>query len=171
VSQGDIRSARENVAADEPQPHEQRRDTGHEQKRKLRRDAQMREAIIQQLLTQGFEASKRDKLLAVLVKLGISESEYRDLVTRLGEQELQLLANAKGDQVRFQEGERLAQTTTGEVISESEMAREVSPTDQDYNKSADERSTQVARSRADLYRLLQGEKTHVAKGVHGGQTD
>jgi len=166
-----IRSAHEDNEAVGAPPHEPRSDKGNQHRSKLRRDAQMREAIIQQLLTQGFEASKRDKLLAVLLKLGISESEYRELVILLGEQEVLQLANAESDQARFQDGERLALTTSGEVVSESEMARELPAAHQDLPTSTEKQSTQGARSRADLYRSLQREKTSVAKGAHGGPAD
>ncbi len=49
------------------------------------READERRFIIQQLLSQNFERIKREKLLHLLIKLGISQSEYRNLVAKLGE--------------------------------------------------------------------------------------
>lgn len=49
--------------------------------------ADERRIIIQQLMTSIFEKSKREKLLRLLIELGISEVEYRDLVAKLGEME------------------------------------------------------------------------------------
>ena len=46
------------------------------------------EVLIQVLLTRQIEASKRQKLLRMLLALGISEVEYRALVAKLGEMEV-----------------------------------------------------------------------------------
>lgn len=55
--------------------------------RELARAAEERQIIIQQLMAGILEKSKREKLLRLLIELGISEVEYRDLVAKLGEME------------------------------------------------------------------------------------
>jgi uncharacterized protein (UPF0335 family) len=55
--------------------------------RELARAAEERQIIIQQLMAGVLEKSKREKLLRLLIELGISEVEYRDLVAKLGEME------------------------------------------------------------------------------------
>jgi hypothetical protein len=54
-----------------------------------------RAVIIQQLMTRSFEQGKREKLLRMLIALGISEKEYRELVVRIGQAEVERLASAK----------------------------------------------------------------------------
>jgi hypothetical protein len=53
----------------------------------LARAAEERQIIIQQLMAGVLEKSKREKLLRLLIELGISEVEYRNLVAKLGEME------------------------------------------------------------------------------------
>ena len=52
------------------------------------------EVLIQVLLTRQMESSKREKLLRMLLALGISEIEYRALVSKLGELEVAAQAMA-----------------------------------------------------------------------------
>jgi hypothetical protein len=52
------------------------------------------EVLIQVLLTRQIESSKREKLLRMLLALGISEIEYRALVSKLGELEVAAQAMA-----------------------------------------------------------------------------
>ena len=54
-----------------------------------------RAVIIQQLMTRSFEQGKREKLLRMLIALGISEKEYRELVVRIGQAEAERLASVK----------------------------------------------------------------------------
>jgi hypothetical protein len=56
--------------------------------------ARERAVIIQQLLTRSFEQGKREKLLRMLLALGISEKEYRELVIRVGQAEAERMASA-----------------------------------------------------------------------------
>jgi hypothetical protein len=56
--------------------------------------ARERAVIIQQLLTRSFEQSKREKLLRMLIALGMSEKEYRELVIRVGQAETERMASA-----------------------------------------------------------------------------
>jgi hypothetical protein len=58
-------------------------------KKKAQADSRLREFIINQLRTRQFLAAERDKLMALLFKLGISEIEYRKLVVEMGEIEAQ----------------------------------------------------------------------------------
>ncbi len=131
-------------------------------KDKLRRDAQLRQGIIQQLLTQSFDVSKREKLLAVLIKLGISEKEYHELVARVGEQEAQRMAERSGHEQRFKDAEKIAVTTSGELVAESQMAahpaREERREGRVEQQPVQELPQQTALSRADLYRSLQRAK-------------
>jgi NADH dehydrogenase/NADH:ubiquinone oxidoreductase subunit G len=60
--------------------------------RQLARAAEERQIIIQQLMAGVLEKSKREKLLRLLIELGISEIEYRDLVAKLGEMEARRMA-------------------------------------------------------------------------------
>ena len=55
------------------------------------------EVLIQVLLTRQMESSKREKLLRMLLALGISEIEYRALVSKLGELEVAAQAMAAED--------------------------------------------------------------------------
>jgi hypothetical protein len=124
-------------------------------KDKLRRDAQLRQGIIQQLLTQDFDASKREKLLAVLIKLGISEKDYRELVARVGEQEAHKMAEQSEHEQRFKDAEKIAVTTSGELVAESEMAVHSAREERVEQQPVQEQPKQTALSRADLYRSLQ----------------
>jgi hypothetical protein len=128
-------------------------------KDKMRRDAQLRQGIIQQLLTQGFEASKREKLLAVLIKLGISEKEYRELVIRVGESEAQQMAQRSEQEQLFKDAEKIALTTSGEMVAASEMATHTTKSEAVEQQPAQAQPKPSTRSRADLYRSLQRGKT------------
>jgi hypothetical protein len=127
-------------------------------KDKLRRDALLRQGIIQQLLTQDFDTSKREKLLAVLIKLGISEKEYRELVARVGEQEAHRMAERSEHEQRFKDAQKIAVTTSGELVAESLMAAHSAQEEKAEQQSVREEPKQTALSRADLYRSLQRGK-------------
>lgn len=65
-------------------------------KKKRRSQDRLRAIIMQQLTSRRHEQLKKQRLLALLIALGISEKEYRELVARIGELE----AHAKGERER-----------------------------------------------------------------------
>lgn len=69
---------------------DRRRSRKRVQQQRIERE-RIRMLIIQQLLTQGLPAEMQDRLLKMLVELGISEVEYRNLVSQLGQQEAQAI--------------------------------------------------------------------------------
>ncbi len=66
-----------------------RRSKDSRSRKKAAADARLMQFIIAQLKTRQFLAAERDKLMALLFKLGISEIEYRKLVVEMGEIEAQ----------------------------------------------------------------------------------
>ena len=106
-SLGDVIDSADSVSAKEVMHAKQQRAI---KRSKNRREI---EVIIQVLLTRQMEASKREKLLRMLLALGISEVEYRGLVVRLGELEVEKQA-LEAESQRIQQGEKQAQAITVE---------------------------------------------------------
>jgi hypothetical protein len=60
--------------------------------KKARAQSRLRAIIMHQLLTMRFERLKKERMLQLLITLRISEKEYRELVMKLGEREVQAQA-------------------------------------------------------------------------------
>lgn len=58
----------------------------------LKEQDRLRNIVMQQLLTLNFNQSRKSDLLKLLITLGISEKEYRELVAKVGEAEARSMA-------------------------------------------------------------------------------
>jgi hypothetical protein len=102
--------------------------------RDLAKAAEERQIIIQQLMMGVLEKSKREKLLRLLIELGISEVEYRDLVAKLGEMEARHAAEQANEEATKQaieipvESPRNTDTRATEVPAMKVGAPKVNPT-------------------------------------------
>jgi hypothetical protein len=83
----------ESQEADEESTQHKRNNKARKQKLDAARALRERQIIIHQLMTRSFEQSKREKLLRMLIALGISEKEYRELVVQLGQAEVEAHAS------------------------------------------------------------------------------
>jgi hypothetical protein len=112
------------------------------------------EVLIQVLLTRQMEAKKREKLLRMLLALGISEIEYRALVSKLGEMEVAAQAVAAESQ-KTSEKERevlLVEPLLREPESPRMKSHENDPSAPPRIKSA------PSVTRGDMYKRLLKEK-------------
>lgn len=127
------------------------------QQRAIKRSKNKREieVIIQVLLTRQMEALKRDKLLRMLLALGISEVEYRGLIVRLGELEVAKQAREAESQ-KMQEGEKQAQA----LLVEGTLKAPEPPTmkDKSNDPSAPPTMEGPGTTRGNLYKRLLEEK-------------
>ena len=98
-------------------------------KRKFAQDQILRGAVINQLLTQQFTLLEKNKLLSLLIRLGISEAEYRELLVKLGAQGVEALAQEADSRVAYNqnmvESEPIANLT--QVNSEERSNSEEQP--------------------------------------------
>ncbi len=124
-------------------------------KKKYNREkaAKMRMMIMQQLLAQHFERSKRERLLRMLIALGISEKEYRDLVAQLDAAELKH-QEAAGAQVQK---EKIA------IAIEAFQKPPTAPSMKSAAPKTTTPGTGQSKTRAELYARLrsqQGKQIH-----------
>ena len=118
------------------------------QRRSKEGDLRLREIVIHQLLTTTMEHTKRARLLRLLISLKISESDYRELVAKLGEAEVEAMAAG------MQEKLSVARSVVVEVDKEQPSASSERPATSSYNKV----------SRAELYVRLKQSELEVARG-------
>jgi hypothetical protein len=123
--------------------------------RTARDDARMRQLILQQLMSQHATRSQREKLLKALLALGISEVEYRKLVSKLGEMDAMRLAQQQVDRRKFAEPVAIAHEAP--EIKEEGEARNVESTPTPTPKSQ--------TTRAQLYQRLKEESATSRKRV------
>ena len=123
--------------------------------RTARDDARMRQLILQQLMSQHATRSQREKLLKALLALGISEVEYRKLVSKLGEMDAMRLAQQQADRRKFAEPVAIAHEAP--EIKEGGEVRNVESTPTPTPKSQ--------TTRAQLYQRLKEESATSRKRV------
>lgn len=123
--------------------------------RTARDDARMRQLILQQLMSQHATRSQREKLLKALLALGISEVEYRKLVSKLGEMDAMRLAQQQADRRKFAEPVAIAHEAP--EIKEGGEARNAESTPTPTPKSQ--------TTRAQLYQRLKEESPTSRKRV------
>jgi hypothetical protein len=108
-------------------------------------DERIRQLIIQQLLNQAFDQARRDRMLRMLLALGISESEYMALLGKL----------------EMIEAERVTEATTEALLNEvdhsDKQAAEVEPSVTAKPGMENHEPIELPRrnlTRADLYQRL-----------------
>lgn len=133
-------------------------------KKRAQADSRLREFIINQLRTRQFQAAERDKLMALLVKLGISEIEYRKLVVQLGELEAQrVAAGAAGYQNKSAIEQEITEKDDSDIPTEeatqhnAEKVSSFGKNDTEIEKSVDVSVVEHTISRADLFDRLRRE--------------
>jgi hypothetical protein len=115
--------------------------------------AKMRMFIMQQLLAQHFERSKRERLLRMLIALGISEKEYRDLVAQLDAAD----QKRQDEQLAVEQKEKIA-------IAIEQFQKPAAPAMKaEAPKGPTQKSPGHSKTRAELYarlRSVQGKQIH-----------
>jgi hypothetical protein len=130
-------------------------------KRNPAADARLRATILRQLMETHFTKSQREKLLKMLIALGISETEYRALVIKLGE--MDVARKAEQQQAR-QEPLVVEEVEEAEAI---EPAKVAVPTIKSEGLRSGEKppSQDPSITRAELYRRLRDESPPKLKGA------
>ena len=82
-------------ATDRVAAHEADEKRRERQERKRKSQARLRAIILHQLMNMRFERLKKQRMLQLLINLGISEKEYRELVLKIGDMEAQAMAQRR----------------------------------------------------------------------------
>jgi hypothetical protein len=80
---------------DRVEAHEAEEKRRERRERKLKSQARLRAIILHQLMNMRFERLKKQRMLQLLINLGISEKEYRELVLKIGDMEAQAMAQRR----------------------------------------------------------------------------
>jgi hypothetical protein len=135
-------------------------------KKPLRADkaqaARKRELIMQQLMAQHLSKMQREKLLKVLIELGISEQEYRSLVAKLGEMEVSRLAQQQANRQKYAEPIAVAQEVPA-MKPPTKASQASESTDTKGTKPAANASPQTTR--AEIYKRLREEASTKRKSA------
>lgn len=127
-------------------------------------DARMRAIILRQLMETHFAKSQREKLLKMLIALGISETEYRALVIKLGEMDVAQKAEAASATKEL----LFAEDDTGALEAQPHKLEvpgiKIAP-DTDSVSSQKATTPEPKTTRAELFRRLRDESAPKLKGA------
>ena len=123
----------------------------------LRAKARLREILMHQLQSILFEQNKKQRMLQLLISLGISEKEYRELVAKIGEMEAKAQAQTQEQRKQAVAVERQPQRQSPEPLraakplagGKSPLRMKEPTAQQEASKAAAPQPSRV--SRAELY--------------------
>lgn len=132
-------------------------------KRNPEADARLRATILRQLMEAHFTKAQREKLLKMLIALGISESEYRALVIKLGEMDVARRAEQQKVSREMIPIEELDEPVAKEPTKVAVPTVE-SEDGANRGTSANPEPSAPVTSRAELYRRLRDESAPKIRG-------